>query len=214
MKNSIVESLMVIGYNPSHSNASVEVNAPCKILSVLVRCLNNEIMQEKIKKEKTNYDDLDYDNNSNDDNNERLEVENDDDEDIKNDKDDNEKMDIGEDEFKNIEDEPRDFSSKLPFLNNQGKTGGLNNLEQGSEIYLTEMLGFDYNDIEGDDDDTTEDDLIFLNDIQFDFVLKDYLFDFFKNFYKSDQLYLTECLKLLPKEDQKMFKGFNIIEDK
>ena len=76
------------------------------------------------------------------------------------------------------------------------------------------MLGFDYNDIEGDDDDTTEDDLIFLNDIQFDFVLKDYLFDFFKNFYKSDQLYLTECLKLLPKEDKKMFKGFNIIEDK
>ena len=216
MKNSIVESLMVIGYNPSHSTASVEVNAPCKILSVLIRCLNNEIMQEKIKKEKTNYNDLDYDNNSNDDNNERLEVENDDDEDIKDDnnKDDNEKMDIGEDEFKNIEDEPRDFSSKLPFLNNQGKTGGLNNLEQGSEIYLTEMLGFDYNDIEGDEDDTTEDDLIYLNDIQFDFILKDYLFDFFKNFYKSDQLYLTECLKLLPKEDQKMFKGFNIIEDK
>ena len=215
MKNPIVESLMVIGYNPSHSNASVEVNAPCKILSVLVRCLNNEIMQEKIKKEKTNYDDLDYEKNLND-NNERLEAENDD-EDIKSEnnenKDDNEKMDIGEDEFKNIEDEPRDFSSKLPFLNNQGKTGGLNNLEQGSEIYLTEMLGFDYNDIEGDDDDTTEDDLIYLNDIQFDFVLKEYLFDFFKNFYKSDSLYLTECLKLLPKEDQKMFKGFNIIEE-
>ncbi len=213
MKNSIVESLMVIGYNPSHSNASVEVNAPCKILSVLIRCLNNEIMQEKIKKEKTNYDDLDYENNSYE--NERLEVENDDDnnKDDNNDKEDNEKMDIGEDEFKNIEDEPRDFSSKLPFLNNQGKTGGLNNLEQGSEIYLTEMLGFDYNDIEGDEDDTTEDDLIYLNDIQFDFILKDYLMEFFKNFYQSDQLYLTECLKLLPKDDQKMFKGFSIIEE-
>jgi len=225
MKNSIVESLMVIGYNPSHSNASVEVNAPCKILSVLIRCLNNEIMQEKIKKEKTNYDDLDYENNENNENNsyenERLEVENDDEDNKEdnnnnnnNNKDDNEKMDIGEDEFKNIEDEPRDFSSKLPFLNNQGKTGGLNNLEQGSEIYLTEMLGFDYNDIEGDDDDTTEDDLIYLNDIQFDFILKDYLIEFFKKFYQSDQLYLTECLKLLPKEDQKMFKGFSIIEEK
>ena len=66
MKNSIVESLMVIGYNPSHSLASVEVNAPCKILSVLIRCLNNEIMQEKIKNKKTNYDDLE---NENDDNN-------------------------------------------------------------------------------------------------------------------------------------------------
>ena len=77
MKNSIVESLMVIGYNPSHSVASVEVNAPCKILSVLIRCLNNEIMQEKIKNKKTNLDDLDneddrdnYDDNEDrDDNN-------------------------------------------------------------------------------------------------------------------------------------------------
>ena len=120
-------------------------------------------------------------------------------------------MDIGEDEFKDIQDEPRDFSSKLPFLNNQGKTGGLNNLEQGSEIYLTEMLGFDYNDIENDDDDTTEDDLIYLKDIDFNFILKDFLMEFFKSFYKSDELYLTECLKLLPRDDQKMFKGFGIL---
>ena len=64
---------MVIGYNPSHSVASVEVNAPCKILSVLIRCLNNEIMQEKIKNKKINLDDLDneddrdnYDDNEDD----------------------------------------------------------------------------------------------------------------------------------------------------
>ena len=209
MKNSIVESLMVIGYNPSHSTASVEVNAPCKILSVLIRCLNNEIMQEKIKKEKTNYDDLDYnDNESNDDYyNDKNE------EDKSNNEENEDKMDIGEEEFKDIQDEPRDFSSKLPFLNNQGKTGGLNNLEQGSEIYLTEMLGFDYNDIENDDDDTTEDDLIYLKDIDFNFILKDFLMDFFKSFYKSDELYLTECLKLLPRDDQKMFKGFGILNE-
>ena len=77
MKNSIVESLMVIGYNPSHNVASVEVNAPCKILSVLIRCLNNEIMQEKIKNKKTNYDDLDNENEENendyiDEDNEKL----------------------------------------------------------------------------------------------------------------------------------------------
>ena len=209
MKNSIVESLMVIGYNPSHSTASVEVNAPCKILSVLIRCLNNEIMQEKIKKEKTNYDDLDYnDNESNDDYyNDKNE------EDKSNNEENEDKMDIGEEEFKDIQDEPRDFSSKLPFLNNQGKSGGLNNIEQGSEIYLTEMLGFDYNDIENDDDDTTEDDLIYLKDIDFNFILKDFLMDFFKSFYKSDELYLTECLKLLPRDDQKMFKGFGILNE-
>ena len=40
---------------------------------------------------------------------------------------------------------------------------------------------------------------------------KEYLIKFFKSFYESDQEYLTECLKLLPKEDQKMFKNFNII---
>ena len=209
MKNNIVESLMVIGYNPSHSTASVEVNAPCKILSVLVRCLNNEIMQEKIKNDKTNYDDMDDNdndsdnNNSNDDNN---------DNDSFKDEDDN-KVNINEDEFKDITDEPRDFSSKLPFLNTKGESGGLGNLEQGSEIYLTEMLGFDYNDIEGDEDETTEDDLIYLTDIDANFELKEYLMEFFTLFYKSDKEYLMECLKLLPKEDQKMFKTFGIVTD-
>ena len=221
MKNSIVESLMVIGYNPSHSVASVEVNAPCKILSVLIRCLNNEIMQEKIKNKKTNLDDLDNeDDRDNYDDNEDRDENNDDDfkeedeekeEKEEKEKKDDGKIDIGDEEFNNIQEEPKDFSSKLSFLNNQGKTGGLNNLEQGSEIYLTEMLGFDYNDLDSDEEENVEDDLVYLTDIESDFVLKDYLMDFFHKFYKTDELYLTECLKLLPKEDQKMFKSFEII---
>ena len=225
MKNSIVESLMVIGYNPSHSVASVEVNAPCKILSVLIRCLNNEIMQEKIKNKKTNYDDLDNENEDGDNYNDDEEDEKLNEHDFRDDndgdadnkkkekekKEDDGKIDIGDEEFNNIQEEPKDFSSKLSFLNNQGKTGGLNNVEQGSEIYLTEMLGFDYNDIDTDDEENIEDDLVYLTDIESDFILKDYLIDFFHKFYKSDELYLTECLKLLPKEDQKMFKGFEII---
>ena len=222
MKNSIVESLMVIGYNPSHSAASVEVNAPCKILSVLIRCLKNEIMQEKIKTEKTNYDNLDRDD-IDDDDNKHYNFDDDDDEEDKSDEnnknkdkdknkeEDDGKIDIGDDEFKNIQEEPKNFSYKLPFLNNQGQSGGLNNIEQGSEVYLTEMLGFDYNDLDSEDEEDVEDDLIYLKDIEFDFVLKDYLFDFFAKFYKSDELYLTECLKLLPKDDQKTFKSFNII---
>ena len=218
MKNSIVESLMVIGYNPSHSVASVEVNAPCKILSVLIRCLNNEIMQEKIKNKKTNYDDLDneddhdnYDDNDDSNNNNDDEFKEEDDEEKEKEKKDDGKIEIGDEVFNNIQEEPKDFSSKLSFLNNQGKTGGLNNLEQGSEIYLTEMLGFDYNDIDSEEEENVEDDLVYLTDIDFDFVLKDYLMDFFHKFYKTDELYLTECLKLLPKEDQKMFKSFEII---
>ena len=33
---------MVIGYNPSHSNVNSEVNAPFKILSLMLRYLENE----------------------------------------------------------------------------------------------------------------------------------------------------------------------------
>ena len=175
-------------------------------------------MQEKIKNKKTNYDELDNDNDeNNDDDDEKIKEEDYKDEDMdnddekKNENNDDGKIDIGDEEFNNIQEEPKDFSSKLSFLNNQGKTGGLNNLEQGSEIYLTEMLGFDYNDIDSDEEENIEDDLIYLTDIEYDFVLKDYLIEFFTNFYKTDELYLTECLKLLPKEDQKMFKAFEIL---
>lgn len=197
IKNEIVETLMVIGYDPSHSTASIEVNAPFKILSVLIRCLNNEILQEKIKIYKNDYDNLDYDNdndfNDNYDNqeldgqiNENDEFENMTDDNMNdleikdnntesknnNNEDDNKKLDIGIDEFKNIEEEPVDLSSKLAFLNKQGRSGGLNNIEQGSEVYLSEMLGFDYNDIDGEEEDDCEDDLINLTDIEYDFDLK------------------------------------------
>ncbi len=50
------------------------------------------------------------------------------------------KLDVNLEEFKNIEEEPRDFTSKLNFVNLQGKGGGLGNIETGSEIYLSEML--------------------------------------------------------------------------
>lgn len=42
-----IESLMVIGYNPSHSNINSEVNAPFKILSLMLRYLENEISPKK-----------------------------------------------------------------------------------------------------------------------------------------------------------------------
>lgn len=148
IKNEIVETLMVIGYDPSHSTASIEVNAPFKILSVLIRCLNNEILQEKMKLYKNDYNNLDYDNELLDRQiNENEEFENmdnlniNDDEEKANEVDDeNRKLDIGIDEFKDIEEEPRDLNSKLAFLNLQGRSGGLNNIETGSEVYLSEML--------------------------------------------------------------------------
>jgi importin-9 len=41
---------MVIGYNPSHSNVNSEVNAPFKILSLMLRYLDNENSPKKGKK--------------------------------------------------------------------------------------------------------------------------------------------------------------------
>ena len=38
---------MVIGYNPSHSNVNSEVNAPFKILSLMLRYLDNEMAPKK-----------------------------------------------------------------------------------------------------------------------------------------------------------------------
>jgi uncharacterized protein YhjY with autotransporter beta-barrel domain len=38
---------MAIGYNPSHSNVNSEVNAPFKILSLMLRFLDNELSPKK-----------------------------------------------------------------------------------------------------------------------------------------------------------------------
>jgi len=44
-----VETLMVIGYNPSHSNINSEVNAPFKMLSLMLRFLDNELKPTKLR---------------------------------------------------------------------------------------------------------------------------------------------------------------------
>ena len=50
LRNPTIETLMVIGYNPSHSNINSEVNAPFKILSLMLRYLENELSPKKSKK--------------------------------------------------------------------------------------------------------------------------------------------------------------------
>ena len=49
LKDKRLEALLVIGFNPSHSNLSPEVPAPLKILSTLIRCLDNEAAPRKVK---------------------------------------------------------------------------------------------------------------------------------------------------------------------
>ena len=54
MRDSRVETLLVIGYNPSHKNIKSEVNAPFKMLSTLLRFLSSE-NKEKDKKDEGKY---------------------------------------------------------------------------------------------------------------------------------------------------------------
>jgi hypothetical protein len=43
MRDPRIETLMVIGYNPSHSNVNSEVNAPFKIISIILRFIEVEL---------------------------------------------------------------------------------------------------------------------------------------------------------------------------
>jgi len=215
LKDPLIESLMVIGYDPSHTNACVEINAPLKILSTLIRFLNNEIKSEEMKKKKTDYAALDLDNFQKEMYQNNLMDDANGDDEKKQDKieeEDNKKVDVNMEEFKNLQAEDKvEINSKLHFVNLQGKGGGLSNIETGSEIYLSQLLGFDYNDIEAEEDDTTnEEDLYLLTDIEYDFTVKDFLTDFFKSKLETDSEYIKECLKLLPKSDQDMFKSFKL----
>ena len=56
-----VETLMVIGYNPSHSNINSEVNAPFKMLSMLLRFLENESKPTKLRPLRKPVEDYDED---------------------------------------------------------------------------------------------------------------------------------------------------------
>ena len=98
------------------------------------------------------------------------------------------KLDVDMNDFRNLEAEDKiEINSKLHFIvkfliinqNLQGKSGGLSNIETGSEIYLSQMIvfqrikqGFDYNDIDAEEDESNEDDLNLLKDIDYEFVLK------------------------------------------
>lgn len=43
LRDKRIDNLLVIGFNPSHTNINNDVNAPLKILATLIRCLKNEM---------------------------------------------------------------------------------------------------------------------------------------------------------------------------
>lgn len=54
LKDKKIENLLVIGFNPSHTNINSDVCAPLKILSTLIRCLDNECGGQKESSDSTN----------------------------------------------------------------------------------------------------------------------------------------------------------------
>ena len=63
MGDPLIETLMVIGYNPSHSNINSEVNAPFKMLSLMLRFLENESKPTKMRPIRQPIEDYDEDEN-------------------------------------------------------------------------------------------------------------------------------------------------------
>ncbi len=154
-----IESLMVIGYNPSHTNVNSEVNAPFKILSLMLRFLENESSPKKGRRPVIdNYDDEEEEKSGitpgyilrrdllGED--ERLDtIEGDDDEE---DDDNQDKIDVNLDDVEDDDDNESllgqstslegSGNSQNLFTIKQSTDRGLADMETGSEVYMSELL--------------------------------------------------------------------------
>lgn len=158
---------MVIGYNPSHSNVNSEVNAPFKILSLMLRYLENETSPKKGKKPIPQT----YDNDEEEEKSgitpgfklrrdllgegERLDtVEGEDEEDYGSDKDDKketgDKIEVNLDDVEDDDDNEsllglsgkKDNNTATLFTIKESHDRGLADMETGSEVYMSELLVF------------------------------------------------------------------------
>jgi hypothetical protein len=141
LRDKKIENLLVIGFNPSHTNISNDVNAPLKILATLIRCLHNEMggrdEETENEEETPNFE-------------------------LKNEPEKGNSIDVELEKFRETEDTANRAVQTV---------GGLADREnqQGSTCYMSAMLEF-YDDGE-ECDETTEDDLAFLSDIGTKFTL-------------------------------------------
>lgn len=84
---------------------------------------------------------------------------------------------------------------------------GLADLETGSEVYMSEMLGFEIEDAE-EMEEQNEEDLISLQDPWGNINLKEYITDGLKNLYKDKPKYLKSCVKHLENDDKELFEKY------
>jgi hypothetical protein len=205
-KDNRIETLLVIGFNPSHKNMQ-DVYAPLKILCLLVRGLDTEIKSRAIMsgraaqgnnnahhdydddgrmdtiQDEDNYDD--YDDESDGEYNEL------DDEDID--------LDIQKD------DEPTDLERRFN-IHGEKKGRGLAGAETGSVSIMSALLDYEVDTEEADE--IAEEDLIYLQDISTKYDLVELLKDFFVNLSKTDTQYYNFCLKHMLPPDKKLIHKF------
>lgn len=208
LKDSQIESLLVVGYNPSHSNVGSEVIAPLKILCTLIRCLDNESFIPKRKPQEIG---LNEEFNTViegsglgirgefDDPGDRMDTIEDDDyspglaDPIEN---------LKSDLMKEIKEDFDANDFKIPV----SKDKGLGDYETGSECLMSDMLEFDYEDADDVGDDFHEDDLYSLGDWYGSISLQSFLLDFFNNLINNDKEYLFRCVKHLLPDDIALFR--------
>ncbi|KAL4481460.1 hypothetical protein ABPG74_007549 [Tetrahymena malaccensis] len=193
LKDNRIETLVAIAYNPSHQNVGHDVSAPLKILSTLIRGLDNEMIPQRKEQDYIR----DAQNYIKDGEDERLEVDDDENGDYNDQfQEENEgkvevDMNIIHDEEEN---QPRQFAV------GGEKAGGLAEFETGSTNYMTEGFEFGYDDGE-ECDETTEEDLEYLKDQYIQVNTAEMLKQFFNDLAKNDPKYFAQCLKHLLKED-------------
>lgn len=214
LNNPHISALNVVGYNPSHKNVKSEVNAPFKILSILLRMIKNEEKMEKQRKKieenkgkgetkgyKFQYDEngrmdtMGGDDDYNEDIDNSYEDEN---EEIK------ESIEVNMDEIQDEEDEQVDL---LADLIKESKDKGLADLETGSEVYMSEMLGFEIEDAE-EMEEQNEEDLLSLADTWSDINLKEYVQNGLIDLFKTKQTYMKSCIKHLEKDDKELWDKY------
>ncbi|EAR93623.2 importin-beta amine-terminal domain protein (macronuclear) [Tetrahymena thermophila SB210] len=200
LKDNRIETLVAIAYNPSHQNVGHDVSAPLKILSTLIRGLDNEMIPQRKEQDYIR----DAQNYIKDGEDERLEVDDDENGDYNDQfQEENEgkvevDMNIIHDEEEN---QPRQFAV------GGEKAGGLAEFETGSTNYMTEGFEFGYDDGE-ECDETTEEDLEYLKDQYIQVNTAEMLKQFFNDLAKNDPKYFAQCLKHLLKEDINLLQKY------
>lgn len=222
LENPQIMSLNVVGYNPSHKNTKSEVNAPFKILSTLLRMIKNEEQIEKKRKNNEGkgetagysfnfdgdgrldtmgqddyYDDdynSDFGEGENEENKGQIEV----------DMNDLEQRDA-DDLFK--DDEEEEQVDLLADFIKESKDKGLADLETGSEVYMSEMLGFEIEDAE-EMEEQNEEDLVSLADPWGSINLKEYIIEGLKKLYIEKSKYVKSCVKHLESDDKELFDKY------